>query len=155
MLGVREPPDQLGAGGDVELAVDAAQVELHRLVAEGERGPDLLVRLPLGDPQRDLELLRRRLLGVGALPAPELLAAPRLRVSKSGKVTGSGTYTVLQTGDGPVMSKITAVARITFTGTATDGRYAGKQVVTMQFGDIAHSDGNTITRDVSGKLVIT
>jgi hypothetical protein len=79
----------------------------------------------------------------------------KLKVSKSGKVTGSGTYTVLQTGDGPVASKITGVARITFSGTATDVRYVGKQVVTMKFGDAVHSNGNTITRNVSGKLTIT
>jgi hypothetical protein len=77
-----------------------------------------------------------------------------LKVSRNGKVTGSGKWTTLQTGDGPVSSKITAVARVTFSGTPTAVRYAGTQVVTTRFGDAAHSQGTTFTRDVSGGLTI-
>src|SRR5215216_3718679 len=40
-----EAPDQLGARVDVKLAIDAAEVELDRLVTQEQRGADVLVRL--------------------------------------------------------------------------------------------------------------
>jgi hypothetical protein len=54
---VREPPDQLGPRGEVELPVDPGEMELHGLGADEERRPRLSVRLALGDLERDLELL--------------------------------------------------------------------------------------------------
>ena len=50
-------------------------MELDRLVAEEQRRADLLVRLPLGHLDGDLQLLRRELLGLVPLPTPEPLAA--------------------------------------------------------------------------------
>jgi hypothetical protein len=58
-----EPTDQLGARTDTELAVRPSEVEFDRLRAEEERRADLAVRLPFRDLQRDLELLRRQLVG--------------------------------------------------------------------------------------------
>jgi hypothetical protein len=76
-----------------------------------------------------------------------------LNVSKDGIVTGSGTLRSLQTGSGSVGSKITGVAKLTFSGTPTNIRYAGTQVVTTKFIDAAHVDGTTFTREITGGLV--
>jgi hypothetical protein len=48
---------------DPQLPVDAGQVNLNRLDAQEEPGTDIAVRQPVGDEQRDLELLRSQLLG--------------------------------------------------------------------------------------------
>jgi hypothetical protein len=70
---------------DVELAVDARQVELDRLRAEEERRGDVAVRSALSDLKRDLKLLRGELLGCRGiapgdrLPARSELAACLLR----------------------------------------------------------------------------
>jgi hypothetical protein len=77
-----------------------------------------------------------------------------LSVSKNGTVTGTGTLRSLQTGSGSVGSKITGVATLTFSGTPTSIRYAGKQVVTTKFVDAAHVQGTTFTRDITGGLAI-
>lgn len=76
-----------------------------------------------------------------------------LNVSKDGTITGSGTLRSLQTGSGSVGSKITGVAKLTFSGTPTNIRYAGTQVVTTKFIDAAHVDGTTFTRKITGGLV--
>jgi hypothetical protein len=52
---------QLGSRADAELAVDLGEVELDRLRRQEERGAGLAVRGPLGDEERDLELLRGQL----------------------------------------------------------------------------------------------
>jgi hypothetical protein len=77
-----------------------------------------------------------------------------LTVSRDGKVAGSGTWRTLETGAGSVGAKITGIARVSFSGTPTDVRYAGTQVVTTGFVDAAHKKGTTFTRKVSGKLTI-
>lgn len=78
----------------------------------------------------------------------------RLTVSRDGRVAGTGTWRTVQIGKGTVSSRITGVARVKFSGTPTDVRYAGTQVVTTRFGDVEHSAGTTFTRKVSGKLTI-
>jgi len=77
-----------------------------------------------------------------------------LNVSKDRKVTGKGTLRSLQTGSGSVGSKITGVSKLTFSGTPTNVRYAGTQVVTTKFVDAAHVQGTTFTRRISGGLAI-
>jgi hypothetical protein len=77
-----------------------------------------------------------------------------LTVAKDGKVTGTGTVKTLETGAGSVGARISAVARVKFSGTPTTVRYSGTQVVTTRFVDAAHSQGATFTRKVSGGLVI-
>ena len=59
----------------LQLPVDAAQVELDRLVREEERGAHLAVRHPARHVERDLELLRRQLLLLPRLAAAKRLAA--------------------------------------------------------------------------------
>jgi hypothetical protein len=82
---------------DVQLAIDAAEVELDRLVAEEERGADLLVGLSLGHLQRDLKLLRRQLLGLEGLPAGERLAArPQLATRALGPRPRADSLEVLK-----------------------------------------------------------
>src|SRR5919108_1886390 len=71
----REPPDQLTARVDVELAVDPAEMELDGLVAEEQGRGDFLVRPSLGDPEGDLQLLRRQPLALARRPSPEPFAA--------------------------------------------------------------------------------
>src|SRR6266550_8113839 len=58
---------QLGARADSELAERVVQVELDCLRTEEERRGRLSVRLPLGDDQRDLELLRCQLVARGGV----------------------------------------------------------------------------------------
>jgi hypothetical protein len=70
-----EEPDEFGAGVDVELAVDACQVELDRLRAEEERGGNVAVRPSLGDLKHDLKLLRGQLLGRGGIASGDRLSA--------------------------------------------------------------------------------
>ena len=60
---------------DVELAVDACQVELDRLRAEEERRGNVAVRPSLGDLKRDLKLLRGQLLGRRGIASGDRLAA--------------------------------------------------------------------------------
>ncbi|MGH3128086.1 MAG: hypothetical protein ACRDPX_09205 [Gaiellaceae bacterium] len=76
-----------------------------------------------------------------------------LNVSKGGAVTGTGMLRSLQTGSGSVGSKITGVAKLTFSGTPTNIRYAGTQVVTTKFIDAAHVDGTSFERKISGGFV--
>ena len=78
-----------------------------------------------------------------------------LKVSKGGTVTGTGTLRSLQTGSGSVGSRISGVATLTFSGTPTNVRYAGTQVVTTRFVDAEHVQGTTLTRKISGGLVPT
>jgi hypothetical protein len=52
-----EQADKPGSGAAAELAVDAAQMELHRLGAQKQRGGDVAVGLPIGHQPGDLELL--------------------------------------------------------------------------------------------------
>ena len=85
-----ELPDQLAAGAHVELAEDAAQVEVDRLRAEEERGADLLVRLALGDVQRDLQLLRRQLVALARLAPAEPLARSRAARRRARSAHGRG-----------------------------------------------------------------
>src|ERR1041385_3978474 len=56
-----EQPDQLGSRLHVELAVGAAQVEVHGLRAEEEPRADLLAGQPIRRGERHLELLRGQL----------------------------------------------------------------------------------------------
>src|SRR6266487_2348063 len=73
-LEVDDPPDEFRARMDLKLAIDARQVELHRLRAEEEAGADVAVREALGDDESDLQLLRRQLLGVARVAPPNVLA---------------------------------------------------------------------------------
>ena len=59
--GAGQPPCELNAGADAELAVDVAEVELDRLDAHEERRRDFLVGLPLGDELRHLPFGGRQL----------------------------------------------------------------------------------------------
>jgi hypothetical protein len=77
-----------------------------------------------------------------------------LNVSKGGTVTGKGTLRSLQTGSGSVGSRITGVAKLAFSGTPTNIRYAGTQVVTTKFIDAEHVQGTTLTREISGGLEV-
>jgi hypothetical protein len=79
-----------------------------------------------------------------------------LKVSRDQKVSGTGTWIFQQYGSGPVGSKITGVAKVTFHGTPSDVRFKGTQVVTTKFQDAAHTDGNTFTSEKpsTGVLVI-
>jgi hypothetical protein len=70
-----EEPDKFGAGVDVELAVDACQVELDRLRAEEERRGNVAVRPSFGDLKRDLKLLRGQLLGCRGIASGDRLSA--------------------------------------------------------------------------------
>jgi hypothetical protein len=78
-----------------------------------------------------------------------------LRVS-GGKVSGKGTWTTTQIGSGSVGSKITGVASVTFSGTPTDVRYKGTEVIKTAFIDPVHTTGTTFTRHApyKGRLVI-
>ena len=60
---------ELRAGADAELAVDARQSRLDRVLGEEERGRDLSVRSPLGDELGDPSL------GLGQLPGRRRPAA--------------------------------------------------------------------------------
>jgi hypothetical protein len=79
-----------------------------------------------------------------------------LKVSRDQKVSGTGTWIFQQFGSGPVGSKITGVSKVTFSGTPSDVRFKGTQVVTTKFQDAAHKDGNTFTSEKpqTGVLVI-
>src|SRR4029453_14296679 len=71
------------------------QVILHRLRAQEQRRPDLLVRLPLHDLERYLELLRCELLHLPRLPLPQRLAPPLPPPPRS-PIPGSGLQPVEQ-----------------------------------------------------------
>lgn len=74
----------------------------------------------------------------------------------NGKVTGKGTWRVTQIGSGSVDSRIVGTSTVTFSGTPTDVRYKGVQVITTRFVDAAHEAGTTFTRKqpISGRLII-
>ena len=81
-----------------------------------------------------------------------------LNVSRDHKISGKGTWITTQYGSGPVGSKITGVASVTFSGTPTDVRFSGSQTITTKFVDAAHPEvGATFTKkeyDKRGSLVI-
>jgi hypothetical protein len=80
-----------------------------------------------------------------------------LNVSRDHKVSGTGTWIRTQFGSGPVGSKITGVTKVTFSGTPTDVRFKGTQVITTRFKDAAHPDREhsfTNEKPAAGSLVI-
>jgi hypothetical protein len=80
----------------------------------------------------------------------------RLQVSKSGEVSGTGKWTIVQVGTGSIASKITSVANATFSGTPTNIRFAGMQTMHMVFvgyGKIRTE--HTKTLEFKGGLAIT
>src|SRR4026208_768943 len=70
-----EKPDQLGPRPDVELAIDAAQVEIHGLRTQEEPRSDLLACGPVGGGEGHWEFLRCQLLGRGRVTPSKPLAA--------------------------------------------------------------------------------
>ena len=78
-----------------------------------------------------------------------------LAVSKSGKVTGKGTWRLVQIGSGDLDSKIVGVAPVTFSGAPTNVGFTGMQTLTTQFSvDGRVIGGKTSTQPMKGRLVI-
>jgi opacity protein-like surface antigen len=77
-----------------------------------------------------------------------------IKVTKGGRVTGSGKWVSTEVGSGAIASTIKSVATVKFAGTAARPTYAGTQTVTTSFSDSAHDEGNTFTLDFKGALRI-
>jgi hypothetical protein len=78
-----------------------------------------------------------------------------LAVSKSGKVTGKGTWKLVQIGSGDLDSRIVGVAPVTFAGAPTNVAFAGTETLTTQFSvDGRVISGKTLSRQMKGRLVI-
>jgi hypothetical protein len=78
-----------------------------------------------------------------------------LTVKRNLAAGGTGTAVMTMNGTGPVDGKMNGKATFTFTGTGSDVRYAGSQVVsgTVSDGTISRPIGFTLK--VNGRLVIT
>ena len=81
-------------------------------------------------------------------------AAFTLKVTRSGRVSGTGRWVTTEVGSGAISSKITGVATVRFGGTARLPTYAGTQTVKTSFSDGARGDGSTFTRPFKGALRI-
>jgi hypothetical protein len=77
-----------------------------------------------------------------------------LKVAKSYKVGGSGTWQMTMKGSGPVSSSMNGTAAVTLSGSSVDVRFAGQQSVTGTVSDGALSTPIRMNRPLSGKLVI-
>src|SRR5215216_2588542 len=70
-----------------------------------------------------------------------------IAISKSGKVTGKGTWKLVQVGSGDLDSTIVGVAPVTFSGGPTNIAFAGTETVKTQFSiDGRVVGGKTFTR---------
>ena len=78
-----------------------------------------------------------------------------LKVTRGGRVSGTGRFTKKELGIGAIASKITSIATVRFGGTAIRPTYAGTQKVTTSFSDGARSGGNTVSLPFKGGLRIT
>ena len=81
-------------------------------------------------------------------------ASFRLKVTRGGRVSGSGRWETTETGSGAISATIATVAPVDFSGTPRRPTYAGTQTVTTSFSDEVHDDGNTFTLPFSGALEI-
>ena len=77
-----------------------------------------------------------------------------IKVSKGGRVTGSGKWVTTEVGSGAIASEIRSVAPVEFAGTAVRPTYSGTQTVTTSFSDGERDDGNSFTLPFSGALRI-
>ena len=78
-----------------------------------------------------------------------------LKVTRGGRVSGTGKWVKTEVGSGAISSTIKSIARVRFGGTATRPTYAGTQNVTTSFSDAVLSDGNTFELPFKGALRIT
>ena len=78
-----------------------------------------------------------------------------LKVTRGGRVSGTGKWVMTAVGSGAISSTIRSVATGSFGGTARLPTYAGTQTVTTSFSDGVLSDGNTFERPFKGALRIT
>jgi hypothetical protein len=78
-----------------------------------------------------------------------------LKVTKGGRVSGTGRWVTTEVGRGAISSTITGVANVSFGGTARLPTYAGMQTVKTSFSDSAHNTGTTFQRQFKGALRIT
>jgi hypothetical protein len=75
--GAVQPLREFLAGVDTESLVDVPEVVLDRLGAEEQRGRGFPRRLPPGEQQRDLQLLRRQIVEGARVPGPARFAGGR------------------------------------------------------------------------------
>jgi hypothetical protein len=79
----------------------------------------------------------------------------KLQVTGSTAVKGSGAWKLTMKGSGPVGSVMTGTANLTFSGTPTDIRYTGMQVVAGKVSDGTHTSPIRFSKKISGRLVVT
>jgi len=79
----------------------------------------------------------------------------KLQVNGSKAVTGSGAWKLTMKGSGPVGSLMTGTANLTFSGTPTDIRYTGMQVVSGKVSDGTVTTPIRFKKAISGRLVVT
>jgi hypothetical protein len=78
-----------------------------------------------------------------------------LKVTRGGRVSGTGRWTKKEVGSGAISSTITSIATVRFGGTAIRPTYAGTQTVTTSFSDGVRRGGNTVSLPFKGALRIT
>jgi hypothetical protein len=80
-----------------------------------------------------------------------------LKVTRGGRVSGTGRWVTTEVGSGAISSSITGTATVRFGGTATLPTYAGTQIVKTSFSDGVVGGGNTFTAEKTfkGALRIT
>jgi hypothetical protein len=78
-----------------------------------------------------------------------------LKVTRGGRVSGTGRWTKKEVGSGAISSTITSIATVRFGGTAIRPTYAGTQSVTTSFSDGVRRGGNTVSLPFKGALRIT
>jgi hypothetical protein len=84
-------------------------------------------------------------------------AAFTIKVTRGGRVTGTGRWVTTEIGSGAISSRITGVAPVRFGGTATLPTYRGTQTVETSFSDRFADSGNTFVAEkpFKGALRIT
>jgi hypothetical protein len=80
-----------------------------------------------------------------------------IKVTRGGRVTGTGRWVTTEIGSGAISSRITGVAPVRFGGTATLPTYRGTQTVKTSFSDGVVDDDNTFVAEkpFKGALRIT
>ena len=78
-----------------------------------------------------------------------------LKVTRGGRVSGTGRWSKKEVGSGAISSTITSIATVRFGGTATRPTYAGTQTVKTSFSDGVVGGGNTTELPFKGALRIT
>jgi hypothetical protein len=78
-----------------------------------------------------------------------------LKVTRGGRVSGTGRWTKKEVGSGAIASTITSIAPVRFGGTAIGPTYAGTQTVKTSFSDGVLGGGNTVSLPFKGALRIT